>query len=156
MIRRTVFLLVLALVADCLANVLALSNSPSSTNAAVTFRVCQGSGCTSKCRGSFDPKKSLERLAEDSEIVVDIEESFCMNQCKRGPNARMIRNGQVVIFDEENVMNETEKRRKTFQSVRNDGCVERIWGLGMDLAKGNIMGIDSGSVETLSDIMPQM
>ena len=131
----------------------ALSNKPS-TYPAPTFRVCQGSGCLSKCRGSFDPKKILERLTDESDTDFEIEETFCMNQCKRGPNIRMIRNGQVLTFEDEGVMNDTEKKRKTFQNVANEKRLEGIWGLGEGVADGTIEATESGAIEKLSDIMP--
>ena len=134
----------------------ALSQS-SISNAAATLRICQGSSCASKCRGAFDPKKSLERLMEgESRFNVEFEESFCMNQCKRGPNIRMIRNGQVVVFDgDDGIMNDTEKNRKTFQNVATEERIEKIWGLTKGLVDGSVHGTECGSVEKLSDIMPE-
>ena len=108
----------------------------------------------SKCRGSFDPQKILGELEKESEDSFVIEEAFCMNQCKRGPNIRLIRNGHVLTFDEDGIMNETEKRRKTFQSVGNEEHLERIWGLGQGLVDGTIKAIENEPIEKLSDIIP--
>merc|ERR1712125_270207 len=135
----------------------ALSQLSTFSNVAATLRVCQGSSCASKCRGMFDPKKTLERLLEgESKINVEFEESFCMNQCKRGPNVRMIRNGQAIVFDgDDGIMNDMEKNRKTFQNVASEERIEKIWGLTKGLIDGSVQGIECGSVDTLSDIMPE-
>jgi hypothetical protein len=109
----------------------------------------------SKCRGSFNPKKILERLVEESENDFEIEETFCMNQCKRGPNIRMFRDGQVLTFEDEGIMNDMEKKRKTFQTVANEERLEKIWGLGEGLVDGTVEATESGSIEKLSDIMPR-
>jgi (2Fe-2S) ferredoxin len=119
----------------------------------------------SKCRGAFDPKWSLKKLQRDSTDaaagnedglhLIDIEESYCMAQCKRGPNMRVIHNGQVQIFQEGNIMTEVEMKRKTFQSVTSEERVARIWGLAESLVKGEAVGaVDGGSVESLTDVMP--
>ena len=50
-----------------------------------------------------------------------------MNQCKRGSNVRLIKNDQVMTF--ENRMNEVELKRKAFQSVNSQERVEGLWTL---------------------------
>ena len=109
----------------------------------------------SKCRGSFDPQRILQHLEEENEDGFVIEEVFCMNQCKRGPNIRLIRNGHVLTFDEEGIMNETEKKRKTFQRVGNEERLMKIWGLGKGLVDGSIDAVENESIEKLSDIIPR-
>ena len=130
-------------------SILALS-SPTTT-----IRVCSGSSCLSKCRGGFDPTKSFASLQKQSEenSSIEIEETFCMNQCKRGPNARIMKDAQVLTFEGE--MNETEIKRKSFQGVTSDKRVEHLWGLAKGLEDGTVDGIASGSVDKLTDIMPQ-
>ena len=130
-----------------LSSTLALSSSTK-------IRVCQGSSCLSKCRGAFDPLKSFQSLQKGNieESFVEVEETFCMNQCKRGPNARIIRDEQVITFEGE--MNETEMNRKSFQGVRSDERVGNLWGLAKGLEDGTVDGVDSGDAAKLTDIMP--
>ena len=136
------------------------------------LRVCQGSGCLGKCRGAFNPLASFEMLvaegsgsngdaaAATSETAtatrIEVEETFCMNQCKRGPNVRMIDNdnGKVLTFDE-TIMNETELGRKAFQRVVNEDKVKALWGLAKDVTEGTVVATESGFVDKLHDIMPR-
>lgn len=76
-----------------------------------------------------------------------------MNQCKRGPNARIMKDAQVLTFKGE--MNETELNRKSFQGVTSDKRVEYLWGLAKGLEDGTVDGIASGSIDKLTDIMPK-
>ncbi|VEU39982.1 unnamed protein product [Pseudo-nitzschia multistriata] len=153
--RAACLLVACSVLSDSLVSAL---SSPSS----LKIRVCQGSGCLGKCRGAFDPLESFEKLAAgtgDSDGI-RLEETFCMNQCKRGPNVRMINadNGNVLVFDD--AMNETEAGRKAFQGVSNDGRVEHLWGIANQLlakgASGSPMeGVaEKGSADKLNDIMP--
>jgi len=146
---RVQVLLICATLLPYQYSVLALS-SPTTT-----IRVCTGSSCLSKCRGAFNPKKSFQSLQKQSEenSSVEIEETFCMNQCKRGPNARIMKDAQVLTFEGE--MNETEMKRKSFQGVRSDERVEHLWGLVKGLEDGTVDGIASGSTDKLTDIMPK-
>ena len=78
-----------------------------------------------------------------------------MNQCKRGPNVRIIKDDEVVVFDEEGIMNDTEMKRKTFQNVASDERIKTIWGLVEGVVDGSVQGNKCGSIENLTDIMPQ-
>jgi NADH:ubiquinone oxidoreductase subunit E len=146
--------------------------------ATTTIRVCQGSGCLGKCRGGFNPLDSFQALSlladavtaeENTNTNVAIEEAYCMNQCKRGPNARIISpNRQVLVFVGENenssqtIMNDTEQRRKAFQGLGSQARVEMVWGLAQGVATNDGNGqsggvtsvIESGSVDKLTDMMP--
>ena len=87
-----------------------------------------------------------------------MEEAFCMNQCKRGPNVRLIKDDQVLTFGDESVMNDTEVKRKTFQSVTSEKKIDRIWGVVEEIQKGDASGIEmveGGHVDKLSDLLPQ-
>lgn len=147
----------------------ALSSSSSSSTPAsevsgpTTLRICQGSSCMGKCRGSFDPKKSFEGILsanqDETTAIIHIEEAFCLNQCKRGPNARLLQGDKVVVFSS---MTETEQSRKSFQSISTDMRVEKIAQLAMDFATGNLPETDEDgnpthqlkSTKTLGDILP--
>lgn len=133
-----------------LSSILALSSSSTK------IRVCTGSSCLSQCRGAFNPLKSLQSLQkEDSEnSLVEVEETFCMNQCKRGPNARIITDEQVITIEEE--MNETELKRKSFQGIRSDERVGKLWGLVKGLEDGTVVGVESGDAAKLTDMMPSI
>jgi len=113
-----------------------------------------------KCRGAFNPMTSLEdQLKTNSEhepnVTVKIEEVFCMNQCKRGPNMRIIRDGNVVTFDDKLIMNDTELKRKSFQTVNCHERVAKVWGLTKGLVNGSVVGTDDGLSTKLTDILPQ-
>jgi len=88
---------------------------------------------------------------------IEIEKSFCMNQCKRGPTIRIINadNGNVLIFDEDTIMSETEIYRKSFQGVNNEKRVNYLWKIVNGVGAGTIRGIEKGSVDKLNDIMPR-
>ena len=67
-----------------------------------------------KCRGMFNPKTNFEaEQAAGEGVEIEIEEVSCMNMCKRGPNVRMVHDGELVTIDDK--MNETERKRKAFQ-----------------------------------------
>lgn len=127
----------------------------------VTIRVCTGSSCLGKCRGAFNPKTALEdhikTKGEDDEpnVAVKIEEVFCMNQCKRGPNMRIIRDGNVITFDDNTIMNDVELKRKSFQGVRSNERVAMVWGLTEGLVNGSVVGTEAGPSTKLTDILPQ-
>ena len=145
-------------------------SSPSSSS--LKIRVCQGSSCLGKCRGAFNPLTSFEnllRVGDDdgdnnnankapATTTIELEESFCMNQCKRGPNVRLINadNGNVLTFDS-TVMNDTESNRKAFQGVTNEIRVKHLWGIANKVAEGSMVGTvtEKGSVDKLNDIMPR-
>lgn len=89
-----------------------------------------------------------------------------MNQCKRGPNLRILLHHDeqeqeqeheiVMTFDEGlGVTNEVERKRKSFQEVRNEERVGMVWGLAKGLVDGSVVGVESGSAEKLGDILPQ-
>jgi (2Fe-2S) ferredoxin len=134
----------------------------SPTNNLTTIRVCTGSSCLSKCKAGFDPLSSFQSLHRDEnqninigDNVIKIEETFCMNQCKRGPNARIIRQGQVITFEEgTGIMNDVELKRKSFQGIGSENRVNFLWNLVKDLHTGNVNGVESGDAEKLSDLMP--
>lgn len=126
-----------------------------SANNPTTIRICTGSSCMSKCRAGFNPIKSFENLKnENDDVNVQIEETFCMNQCKRGPNLRLLQNDQVLTFDGEGIMNDVEMKRKSFQSIGSDEKVDMLWNLIKDIQDGNVDAKESGAVEKLTDIMP--
>lgn len=79
-----------------------------------------------------------------------------MNQCKRGPNVRIINadNGNVLAFDD-TIMNEIESNRKAFQRVTNDDRVKHLWGIANGVGEGTVIGVEKGPVDELRDIMPQ-
>ncbi len=78
-----------------------------------------------------------------------------MNQCKRGPNARIIRHGKVITFEQgTGIMNDVEVKRKSFQGVGTENRVNFVWNLVKDLHTGNVNGIESGDAEKLTDLMP--
>jgi len=118
--------------------------------ATTKVRICSGSSCLGKCRGAFNPLDSLRTLQKGCENV-EIEESFCLNQCKRGPNARIIKDDTVLTFEE---MNETEIKRKSFQNICNDDRIEFVWKLAMRAADEEVSYQRSCNVHLLSDILP--
>lgn len=81
-----------------------------------------------------------------------------MNQCKRGPNTRIIQNGNVLIYPQH--MNDIEQKRKSFQGITSDDKVRMVWGMAKstqlnDDEDVNVNAIDTGtSVDKLTDIMP--
>mmetsp|Transcript_18958 Transcript_18958/g.27912 ORF Transcript_18958/g.27912 Transcript_18958/m.27912 type:complete len:191 (+) Transcript_18958:56-628(+) len=157
-----------------------LTNALSSpTPSSIRIRICNGSSCESKCRGAFSPLKTLEQLRRehgdgdsngdgDDHAISDIEfeETYCMNQCKRGPNARIIDTSDddcdsLLIFEDPLHMNDTEQKRKSFQGLTNENRVKFVWGLArgvLDAKDEDILSSfkDTGaSASKLSDIMPQ-
>ena len=139
---------------SCLLNLLIASIAINGAMAMATtkIRVCQGSSCLSKCRGAFNPLNSLEKKSENNDLSIELEETYCMNQCKRGPNARIIHDGNALTFDD--LMNETEAKRKAFQGISNEKRVEFLWGIAEGVENGKVEGKNHGSVDALSDIMP--
>ena len=65
-----------------------------------------------------------------------------------------------MTFEKNGIMTDTEKQRKTFQSVGSDGRVEMIWGLVQGMIDGDdddiIGAVESGSVCSLTDLMPDI
>jgi len=118
------------------------------------IRVCQGSSCLGKCRGSFNPLDSFKKIKNDENIPIELEETYCMNQCKRGPCVRIISDEKVLIFDDK--MNETEMKRKAFQGVSTEEKVENLFGVAKGVLDRSKPGVESGSVHKLNDIMPQL
>eukprot|EP00747_Dinoflagellata_sp_TGD_P222612 gnl/TRDRNA2_/TRDRNA2_94316_c0_seq1.p1 gnl/TRDRNA2_/TRDRNA2_94316_c0~~gnl/TRDRNA2_/TRDRNA2_94316_c0_seq1.p1 ORF type:complete len:199 (+),score=25.40 gnl/TRDRNA2_/TRDRNA2_94316_c0_seq1:28-624(+) len=101
--------------------------------------VCSGSSCTGRCRAGFDALKSFKALTSENDSAdIKVEEVFCMNMCKRGPNVRFVRGGQMVTVDD--AMNDVEQRRGAFQGVSSDTKVAAIWDLALDLAAGRLKG----------------
>lgn len=80
-----------------------------------------------------------------------------MNQCKKGPNVRLINadNKNVLAFDDDTIMNEMESSRKSFQRVSNDERVNYVWGIANGVLEGNVVANEKGSVDKLHDIMPK-
>ena len=72
----------------------------------------------------------------------------------------MIRNDQVLTFPNDGIMNDTEMKRKTFQSVSSEERVGMIWGIVEQHQDQNgddnnvAFGLESGSVDKLTDLMP--
>ena len=125
-----------------------------SNSATVTkVRICTGSSCLGKCKGGFNPFESLESLQSGAKdcASVEIEEAFCLNQCKRGPNARIIKDNTVLTFDK---MNEIEMKRKSFQNICNGDKVEFIWNLATLAADDKVSYEKTIDVKSLSDIIP--
>ncbi|CAK0819278.1 unnamed protein product [Prorocentrum cordatum] len=101
--------------------------------------VCSGSSCEGRCRGAFDALRSFKALASEAgPSGIEVEEVFCMNMCKKGPNVRLLLGGQMVTIDD--VMNEREQKRGAFQGVLGDPKVAAIWGLARDVAAGRRNG----------------
>lgn len=175
----TTLSLLLLLLFTTAKSIFALSSSSSSstsstrTNSCIKIRVCEGSSCESKCRGAFTPKSSfMERIkttnakecerndsssSSNNVASIVVEEVYCMNQCKRGANVRLIKNDQVLTFNN-GIMNDTEMKRKSFQSVTNEGRVDQIWGIVEEIKKGEESEIDyteSGHVDKLTDLIPK-
>jgi hypothetical protein len=166
-------LILLVSLALCFGRIEALSvQDPSTTipQQKITIRLCEGSSCQSKCRGGFSPKKYFEAQIQSTSLpnsssiksasdIIRIEEVFCMNQCKRGPNCRIIQNDQVMTYPNDGIMNEMELKRKSFQMVSNDGRAHMIW----DVVQRMIVDseeeedgwiVKSGDVMKLSDLTP--
>lgn len=125
-----------------------------SSNASVTkVRICTGSSCLGKCMGAFNPLESFKTLQSGAKDCtnIEIEEAFCLNQCKRGPNARIIKDDTVLTFDK---MNEIEMKRKSFQNICNDDRVEFVWNLATLATNEEVSYEKSGDAKSLSDILP--
>ena len=102
----------------------------------VKIGVCQGSSCMAKCKGDFNPLKSLQSIeADPTENEIEIEEVFCLDACKRGPNARIYIDGYIASVDS---MNALDSSRKLFTALCRDTDVSRVWALAKDLAAGRI------------------
>jgi (2Fe-2S) ferredoxin len=166
-------LLFVVMLLDSSSNKILVAKAMTMTSSSsLKIRVCTGSGCLGKCRGGFNPLNSLEKLISDgndndndndsindnadmSSTRIEIEETFCMNQCKRGPNVRLINsdNGNVITFDE-SIMNEVESTRKNFQRIINEDRVIGLWGIVNGIRDGTVVGVERGQVDILNDIMP--
>lgn len=103
-----------------------------------TVRVCAGSSCSGRCVGAFEPSSAfasqVAARAADGYTDVGIEEVFCMNMCKRGPNVRLLVDGEVATVA--GAMGETELKRRAFQGVRDDDALQRVWALAEAVAAG--------------------
>jgi hypothetical protein len=110
----------------------------ASASAKTTLRVCAGSSCAGRCVGSFEPVSAFQAYAKApcSRADVEIETVFCMNMCKRGPNVRLIHEGELATVPSE--MGETELSRKAFQGVRSDEKVFKVWSLASCAAAGSL------------------
>jgi hypothetical protein len=120
---------------------LAASAAASSGPARTRLRVCAGSSCSGRCVGSFEPVRAFAAQAElqslqSGRAPIEVETVFCMNQCKRGPNVRLIHDGQVATVPAE--MGETEQSRRAFQGVRDDDRVRKVWSLAACAAAGTL------------------
>ena len=160
-------LFVVMLSGSSLKNILVAKAMTMTTPSSLKIRVCTGSGCLGKCRGGFNPLTSLEKLliSDDTnndmiidnakDTTIEFEETFCMNQCKRGPNVRIINadNGNVITFDE-SIMNEVESTRKNFQRIINEDRVTGLSGIVNGIRDGTVVGVEKGQVDILNDIMP--
>ena len=71
-----------------------------------------------------------------------VEEVTCLNQCQRGPVARLVVDGQMVTLQEE--MTAMELDRKAFNEVKSEERAEHVWGLARGLADGDIEGTPRG------------
>lgn len=146
----------LLVIAQLLLSQLALISALSQQQSSLKVRVC--SGCLQKCRGNFNHVESFGKLVESSpDTSIQVEEAFCMNQCKKGPNVRLINadNQNVLAFDDDAIMNEIESSRKSFQRVSNDERVDYVWGIANGVLEGNVVANEKGSVDKLHDIMPK-
>lgn len=91
-----------------------------------------------KCKGDFNPLKTFHQISTtSSDSELEIEEVFCLDACKRGPNVRVYVDGHIASLD---AMNELEKSRKMFTSVVRESDVDRVWSLTKKLAAGEIKG----------------
>ncbi|KAJ1618706.1 hypothetical protein T492DRAFT_1090737 [Pavlovales sp. CCMP2436] len=108
----------------------------TSVPAGTKLRVCSGSSCAGRCVGSFEPVRAFEAQADMFDLDIEVETVFCMNMCKRGPNVRLIQDGQVATVAAE--MGETEQSRRAFQGVRDDARVWKIWMLAAGAAAGTL------------------
>mmetsp|Transcript_88284 Transcript_88284/g.156306 ORF Transcript_88284/g.156306 Transcript_88284/m.156306 type:complete len:230 (-) Transcript_88284:259-948(-) len=102
--------------------------------AEVEIAICTGSSCEQRCPGGWTLQSSFCSLADDTSIA--IKEINCMNQCKRGPNVRLVADKQVQVIKQR--MNEVEQNRKTFQSVRSEERAKAIWGVAQAIADGSL------------------
>jgi hypothetical protein len=102
----------------------------------VKIGVCQGSSCMAKCKGDFNPLTSLQSIGTDpTEKEIEIEEVFCLDACKRGPNARIYVDGYIASVDS---MSALDNSRKLFTALCRDTDVSRVWAVAKDLAAGRI------------------
>ena len=152
--NRRCFLLILSR----LLWVSALSQLPPPPSS-LTLRVC--SGCLGRCRGSFNPLATFEDLVAANEEKgtnkrIGLEESFCMNQCKKGPIVRLINaeNTHVLTLDDTR-MTATESSRKAFQRVLTEDRVHLLWKMAHGVLEGDIVALEQGPVEKLNDLMPK-
>eukprot|EP00930_Biecheleria_cincta_P072175 TRINITY_DN59613_c0_g1_i1.p1 TRINITY_DN59613_c0_g1~~TRINITY_DN59613_c0_g1_i1.p1 ORF type:complete len:213 (+),score=32.14 TRINITY_DN59613_c0_g1_i1:60-698(+) len=100
--------------------------------------VCQGSSCLGRCVGNFDPMDSFKELAAKNGPAVGLEQVSCMNMCKKGPNAQLVLDGELVIVSGQ--MSEVEERRKAFQGLSSHERVARVWKLLQGLLDGSVQG----------------
>jgi hypothetical protein len=115
-----------------------LSSSNIVCNSNVKLGVCQGSSCMAKCKGDFNPLNSFREIStRNSDNGIQIEEVFCLDACKRGPNARIYVDNQIASLEG---MNDSEKSRKMFMSVVRESDVNRVWTLAKQLSNGEIQG----------------
>jgi len=79
-----------------------------------------------------------------------------MNQCKRGPNVRIIDadTGNVLTVDG-GVMNQVESNRGAFQGVSSEERVNHLWGIAKKVADGTMIATEKGSADKLNDILPK-
>ena len=101
----------------------------------ITVGVCQGSTCMGKCKGDFNPLTIFKNLATGSFSDIEINEIFCLDACKRGPNVRLYQDGHITSIE---AMTDLEKTRKMFTAVSREADVHRVWAFAVDLASSKI------------------
>ena len=86
-----------------------------------------------KCKGDFDPLESLRIRQLETGMPIELEEAFCLDMCKKGPNVRLLVNNKIAQVEG---MTEIEISRKAFNGVSNEVAVSRVWDLAQNAFRG--------------------
>lgn len=106
------------------------------TPADVAIVVCVGSSCEQRCSGAFEPKRAFASLAAAAADEVALVEVNCMNQCKRGPAARITADGELLTVRER--MGALEQQRKAFHAVGSAARAAAIFAVAQRVGDGSL------------------
>eukprot|EP00435_Cladocopium_sp_Y103_P038857 s665_g10.t1 len=106
--------------------------------------MCSKCAKKSQKKGDFDPVPALQGLA------VDVLPAKCFKQCKRGPNARLVRAGHekgLVVKG----MTEKEAKDKTFHEINSLTAAARVAKLIQNLSGADLGPESMSSSSSSSD-----
>ncbi|CAJ1406530.1 unnamed protein product [Effrenium voratum] len=86
------------------------------------LQICSKCTRKSKKKGGFDPVKAFQ------DLPLDVRPAKCFKQCKRGPNARLVRAGHRKPLAVDG-MTEKEAKHKCFHDINTAADAARVANL---------------------------